>query len=45
VQDSATWSFITHSTVTGGSLYLVTSGEQASTACALIDRTYKLMFV
>jgi predicted transport protein len=44
VQDAASWSFITHSTVTGGSLYVVTSAEQAMAACALIERTYDLMF-
>lgn len=45
VQDAAAWSFITHSTVTGGSLYVVKSAEHASTARTLIDRTYELMFV
>jgi hypothetical protein len=44
VQDAAAWSFITHSTVTGGSLYVVRSAEQASTACKLVGETYALMF-
>jgi hypothetical protein len=44
VQDAAAWSFITHSSVTGGSLYVVTSPEQAITAQKLVGRTYSLMF-
>ena len=35
---------VLESTVAGGSLYVVTSPEQVETACALVERTYQLMF-
>lgn len=44
VQEAAAWSFITYSTVSGGSLFMVTTAEQVGMACALVGRTYQLMF-
>ncbi|HEY8709341.1 MAG TPA: hypothetical protein VIM34_15255 [Burkholderiaceae bacterium] len=44
VQEAAAWTFIINSTVAGGSLYVVASPEQVETACALVERTYRLMF-
>ena len=44
VQEASAWSFITHSTVSGGSLFSVTTVDDVATACALVGRTYELMF-
>jgi hypothetical protein len=44
VQDASAWSFITYSTVSGGSLYVVSSHEQSTMARKLVERTYDLMF-
>lgn len=44
VEDAAAWSFILNSVVEGGSVYVVSSDAQLTTACALITRTYQLMF-
>ena len=44
VQEAAAWAFIVSSTVSGGSLYVVAAPEQVVTACALVERSYKLMF-
>ena len=44
VQEAAAWSFITRSSVFGGSLFTVSTADQLATACGLIGRTYQLMF-
>ena len=44
VQDAAAWVFITNSTVSGGSLYTVSSPAQLAVAKALVARTCQLMF-
>jgi hypothetical protein len=44
VQDAAAWVFITNSTVSGGSLYSVSSPAQLVLAKALVARTCQLMF-
>jgi len=44
VQDAAAWVFITNSTVSGGSLYTVSSPAQLTVAKALVARTCQLMF-
>jgi hypothetical protein len=44
VQDAAAWVFITNSTVSGGSLYTVSSLAQLAVAKALVARTCQLIF-
>lgn len=44
VQDAAAWVFITNSTVSGGSLFTVSSPGQLTVAKALVERTCQLLF-
>jgi len=44
VRDAAAWVFITNSTVSGGSLYTVSSPAKLVVAKALVARTCQLMF-
>ena len=44
VQDASAWVFITYSTVTGGSLYTVSSPAHLAVAKLLVARTCQLMF-
>lgn len=44
VQDAAAWSYVKHSTVTGGCIFTVANQADVEIAQRLIEQTYELMF-